>query len=29
LVSVLALAIWGFREALGGRTVLREEVLAR
>jgi hypothetical protein len=29
LVTVLALAILGFREALAGRAVLREEVLAR
>jgi hypothetical protein len=26
---VLALAVFGFREALAGRAVLREEVLAR
>jgi hypothetical protein len=29
LVTVLALAVFGFREALAGRAVLREEVLAR
>jgi hypothetical protein len=29
LGTVLALAVFGFREALAGRAVLREEVLAR
>jgi len=29
LATVLALAVWGFRDALAGRAVLREELLAR
>ena len=29
LTAVLALAVFGFREALAGRTLLREEVFAR
>jgi hypothetical protein len=29
LATVLALAVLGFREALAGRTLVREEVLAR
>jgi hypothetical protein len=29
LMAVLALAAFGFREALAGRSLLREEVLAR